>query len=109
MKIGEIYLIKLSEIKGHEQSGFRPGIIVSKEIAGMIGVVPLTTKLNALRYHLSINIKKSLQNKLDSDSVALIFQLRSMDKRRIKTKLGEIEKNYLLEINKNIKEFFEII
>lgn len=104
MNKGEIVLLKLPEIKGHEQFGLRPAIIISKEIAGMILVIPLTTNSSSLKYSFTININSSKNNGLELDSIALIFQLRAIDKRRIKNKIGVLEDKYILEINKMIKE-----
>lgn len=94
--------------KGHEQKGFRPAIILSKETANLVIVIPLTTKIQAKKYDHSIEINPSQKNKLNETSVAMVFQLRAVDKKKIKNKIGEIDKEVLEDIETNIKEMLKL-
>lgn len=47
-------------------------------------------------------------NGLEKDSVALIFQLQAIDKKRLLSKIGNLEKDYLDDINKNLKNLLKI-
>ncbi len=47
-------------------------------------------------------------NGLEKDSVALIFPLQALDKRRLITKIGYIEKYYLEEIDKSLSNLLKI-
>jgi mRNA interferase MazF len=104
MKKGEIYLIEIPFLTGHEQAGFRPAIIFSNETNNMVMAIPLTGKRKALNYNYSLEIKPSGKNGLKETSYALAFQLRALDKRRVKMRLGQIEKNYLEEINNLVRK-----
>ena len=42
MKKGDIYFVNLSSGFGHEQYGFRPVVLISESVAGLVVVVPLT-------------------------------------------------------------------
>ncbi|CAG1007241.1 MAG: type II toxin-antitoxin system PemK/MazF family toxin [Candidatus Methanoperedens sp.] len=53
-------------------------------------IVPLTSKLKAADFPFSFLIEPDQINNLDVASVALVFQLRAIDKRRLKTKIGKI-------------------
>jgi len=108
MKQGDICLIDFISFKGHEQSGLRPAIIMSEEVANLIVVVPLTSKLEALKYNYSLEIYPSEKNGLKSKSVALNFQLRVIDKRKITKKIGEIEKEILEKIKSNVKALLKL-
>ncbi len=108
MKKGEIVLLELPLSNGHEQFGARPAIIVSEEINKIIIVIPLTTKISALKYPFTINIECSKLNGLKENSTALLFQLRALDKKRIKNKIGELEENSLKEINKLLIEMLKL-
>jgi len=108
MKKGDIFLLELPLSNGHEQFGIRPAIVFSEEIGKMIVVIPLTTKLSALKYPFTINIKSSKLNGLNEDSIALIFQLRAIDKKRINNKLGELEKNLLSKIDNLLNKLLNI-
>ncbi|MEK7673939.1 MAG: type II toxin-antitoxin system PemK/MazF family toxin [Patescibacteria group bacterium] len=103
MKRGEIWLVELFESKGHEQSGLRPAVIVSDTALNIVIVIPLTSNLQALRFPYVIQVEPSNKNGLDSVSAVLIFQLRAIDKSRLKRKIGSLEMNKFKEIQKIIK------
>ena len=89
MRIGEIWLVDLEDSKGHEQQGTRPAIVVG--IANsMIIVIPLTSNLNSSRFSYTHLISPTSQNELESDSVAMIFQIVTLDQVRFKHRIGSI-------------------
>ena len=77
MDKGEIWLANLPQWTGREQLGTRPVIIMADTKIGMIIVIPLTSNLKALKYPYTIEMKPSKQNRLDKESAALIFQIKS--------------------------------
>ena len=89
---GSVVVVELPETPTHEQSGLRPCVVVSSEqsVANaryeMIVVVPLTT--TQLKGQLYPAITKGDAN-LKHDSIALVDQLRSIDKRRVQ-KVGKV-------------------
>lgn len=91
MKKGDICLFNLTKGLGHEQSGNRPGIVVSNLVNGMLMVIPLTTNLEALRFSHTLTLIPDNKNKLTSESVALVFQLKSLDKSRVIQKMGVVD------------------
>ena len=108
MKKGGIYLVEFPSNKSHEQSGLRPAIIFSDDVAEIISIIPFTTKINSTKYNYTLKVSKSEFNKLNEDSIALIFQLRAIDKKRIKNKLGELEEDLLNKINKLLIEMLKL-
>jgi len=108
MQKGDICLVEFIPFKGHEQAGLRPAIVMSKEIANLILVVPLTSKTEALRYNYSLEINPSEKNGLNAKSIAMIFQLRAIDKRKIKNKIGNIEENIMKKIDSRIKDILNL-
>ena len=108
MKKGDICLIEFMSFRGHEQMGFRPAIAMSEETANLILVIPLTSKLEALKYNYSLEISPSKTNGLNTKSIAMIFQLRAVDKRKIKGKIGNIEEDVLDNINNQIKKMLKL-
>jgi mRNA interferase MazF len=96
MKIGEIYLVELPSVDGIEQMGRRPAIILQDErlteILPTTLIIPLTSQLNAQRFPATLFIKVNKENGLEKDSVALIFQLRAIDQKRIRDRLGRLER-----------------
>ncbi len=106
MKLGDIYLVALPQIGGREQMGMRPAIIVQEEEYNLptVLIVPLTTKIKALDFAGTILIKPDDRNHLDKESVALAFQLRAIDRKRISRKIGELEVDQITKLHGLIKE-----
>jgi mRNA interferase MazF len=106
MKLGDIYLVALPQIGGREQMGMRPAIIVQEEEYNLptVLIVPLTTKIKALDFAGTILIKPDDRNHLDKESVALAFQLRAIDRKRIYKKIGELEVGQITKLQDLIKD-----
>lgn len=105
MKKGDILWIDLGNPpggSGREQAGTRPGIAISQGDFNaknpMLTIIPLTSSMNARRFPYSVMIKRSKKNGLPKDSIAMVFQIRSVDKRRVNQTLGHLEDIYLAQI-----------
>lgn len=108
MKKGNVCLIEFISFKNHEQTGLRPAIVMSEETANLILVISLTSKEEALKYNFSLKIAPTPKNGLDINSIAMIFQLRAVDKNKIKRKIGTIEKEVLENIEEKIKQILNL-
>ena len=106
MKLGDIYLVDLPQIGGREQMGKRPAIIVQQAEYNLptVLIVPLTTKIKALDFAGTILIKPDERNHLDKESVALAFQLRAIDRKRLSKKMGELRVDQITKLQSLIKE-----
>jgi len=109
MEKGEIWIVQFPYKKGREQEGKRPSIIIADTKTDLVLLIPLTSNLEALkRLPYTIEIKKSNKNGLNTDSVSLIFQLQALDKKRLVSKIGNMEEIYLKEIDKKLKELLKL-
>ncbi len=112
MKIGDVYLVEIPAVGGHEQAGVRPAVIVQSEKRinelPTVSIVPLTTKIKAITFPFTFLIEPDQSNNLSSSSAALVFQLRAIDKRRLKRKIGKLEKRIMLRIRQVLKEIMEL-
>ena len=108
MKKGDIYLFNLAEGIGHEQLGYRPGILVSSLVNNMFLVVPLTTNLESLRFSHTLSILPSKRNNLKTESVALVFQLKSLDKKRATYRLGSIDSSDFNSLKQILKDLLNL-
>ncbi len=108
MEKGEIWIVNLPPTDfGREQAGGRPGIFLADaEIIGI--VVPLTSNLLTLRFPFTLSIKPSSLNGLQEESVALIFQIRALDKRRFLKRIGKLESNALKSIDETIIKMLQL-
>ena len=91
MKKGEIWLVEIPSTNGHEQAGKRPAIVLADTEANIVIIIPLSSNLQALRFPHTLEIKPSSKNGLQLVSVALVFQIRAIDKKRLVSKIGEID------------------
>jgi mRNA interferase MazF len=89
MKKGDVWLVDLTDGKGHEQKGERPAIILGGA-NGLYITVPLTTNSNCAKFSFTETIEPNKENGLSDYSVALVFQLAALDKKRFRRKMGQI-------------------
>jgi len=108
LRIGDVYLVEIPAIGGHEQAGHRPAIIIQSEYGlgeiPTVLIIPLTSKTKATAFPFTLLIKPDKSNNLDSESVALVFQLRAIDKRRLKQKLGNLKNSEIRKIKQLVKK-----
>ncbi len=94
IKRGEIYYADLSPVVGSEQGGIRPILIVQNDIGNKYSptviVAAITSQINKAKLPTHIELKSG-DFGLQKDSVILLEQLRTLDKKRLKEKVGEIE------------------
>lgn len=101
IKRGELYYADLSPAIGSEQGGIRPVLIVQNDIGNKFSpttiVVNITSKeKKPIPTHISIH--KSKENGLKVDSTILLEQLRTIDKCRIKEKIGQLTPSELSDV-----------
>ncbi len=100
IKRGEIYYADLSPVVGSEQGGIRPILIVQNDIGNKYSptviVAAITSQINKARLPTHIELKSG-DFGLQKDSVILLEQLRTLDKKRLKEKVGEIEDDMVIK------------
>ena len=107
MKKGEVWFVDLPEGKGHEQKGMRPAIILGRVNAAVIAV-PLTSNTNKATFSFTFPIEPTPENGLKEYSIALVFQLASMDDSRFKRQIGTITKAQQDAIDSLVVEMLKI-
>ncbi len=111
MQEGDVYFVEIPSSGGHEQAGLRPAIIV--QAAGLeklptVLIVPLTSKLKAADFPFTFLIEPDQNNNLDVASVALVFQLRAIDKRRLENKIGKLGRKKFELLKQMLKDIMGI-
>jgi mRNA interferase MazF len=100
---GSVVFIDLGNAPfGHEQSGLRPGVVLSEQ-NGVVIIIPLTTNTAALRFLATYAIADDKQNGLTTPSIALVFQMRAVDVGRIVKRLGSVSIKDARALNKIIR------
>ena len=103
VKRGDIYYADLSPVVGSEQGGTRPVLIVQNDVGNkysptVIAAAITSKKLKAkLPTHISVNAGEC---GLSKDSVVLLEQIRTLDKQRLKERMGNLPEDDMDRINK---------
>lgn len=102
IKRGELYYADLSPVVGSEQGGVRPILVVQNNVGNKFSptiiAAAITSQINKAKIPTHIEIKAS-EVGLPKDSVVLLEQLRTLDKKRLKEKIGELSTAKMLLIN----------
>ena len=94
IKRGEIYYADLSPVVGSEQGGVRPVLIVQNDVGNKFTPTVIAAAItsqkdkNALPTHIEVDAGNC---GLAKDSVVLLEQVRTIDKRRLKEKMGSLD------------------
>lgn len=91
IKRGELYYADLSPVIGSEQGGVRPVLVVQNDVGNRysptIIAAAITSKMNKAKLPTHIEISASAYG-LVRDSVVLLEQIRTIDKHRLKERIG---------------------
>ena len=102
MKPDDLHWVDLLPADGHEQAGRRPTVILQDDsYAGdlpLVFAVPLTSATSTLRFAGALLIEPTVENGLRQRSVALVFQLRAVDRQRVDDKIGTVSAETLAAI-----------
>ena len=102
---GDIYYADLSPVIGSEQGGIRPVVIVQNNIGNKYSptviAAAITSKTDKSRLPTHIEVD-AVNNGLAKDSVILLEQLRTLDKMRLKEKMGHLEDDLMTKVNEAI-------
>ena len=102
---GELYYADLSPVIGSEQGGVRPVLIVQNDIGNKYSptviVAAITSQLNKAK--LPTHIEVGTNYGLSKDSVILLEQLRTLDKRRLQEKIGELDNIKLRQVDNALR------
>lgn len=94
VKRGEIYYADLSPVVGSEQGGIRPVLIVQNDIGNRhsptVIAAAITSRLDKAKLPTHISLDAASCG-LSRDSIVLLEQIRTIDKRRLKDRMGSID------------------
>ena len=94
IKRGDLYYAELSPVVGSEQGGIRPVLIIQNDVGNKYSptviAAAITSKINKARIPTHIELKSDVYG-LPKDSVVLLEQLRTLDKRRLTEKIGKLD------------------
>ena len=101
-KRGEIWVADLHPIRGSEQAGMRPVLVVQNDAINQftttVLAVPLPTNLRRAALPSCVQVAKG-EGGLTADSVLLCHQLRALDQSRLRDKLGEVSEEAMAAVD----------
>ncbi len=106
---GDIYYADLSPVIGSEQGGIRPVLIVQNDIGNkysptvIAAAITSRTGKSKLPTHIEVYADKY---GLARDSVILLEQIRTLDKKRLKEKMGHLDEDVMGQVNDAITVSF---
>ena len=99
---GDIYYADLSPVVGSEQGGMRPVLIIQNDIGNKYSptviAAAITSRMGKTKLPTHIDVFADRAG-LARDSVVLLEQLRTLDKRRLKEKMGRLDEEMMREID----------
>jgi len=105
IKRGDIFYADLSPVVGSEQGGTRPVLIVQNDVGNKYSptviCVAITSQINKAKLPTHIEITAA-KYKLVKDSVILLEQIRTIDKKRLKSKICHLEKDIMTKVDKGL-------
>ena len=109
VKRGEIYYADLSPVIGSEQGGIRPVLIVQNDVGNRFSPTVIAAAITSQKYkaglptHIRVN---SSDCGLAKDSIVLLEQVRTIDKRRLKERMGNLNEIDMNRINHALRVSF---
>ena len=112
---GDIYYADLSPVVGSEQGGIRPVLIVQNDIGNrysptvIAAAITSQTGKNKLPTHIEVKSRATPQsdgNGLAKNSIILLEQIRTIDKRRLKEKMGHLDESTMHKVDEAISVSF---
>ena len=102
VKRGDIYYADLSPVVGSEQGGVRPVLIIQNDTGNrysptVIAAITSQTGKAKLPTHIDLPVDHSCG--LSRDSVVLLEQVRTLDKKRLREKMGHVEENVMEKVD----------
>ena len=102
VKRGDIYYADLSPVVGSEQGGVRPVLIIQNDVGNKYSptviAAAITSRMGKTKLPTHIDVYAERAG-LARDSVVLLEQVRTLDKRRLREKMGRLDESIMSEID----------
>ena len=109
IKRGEIYYADLSPVIGSEQGGIRPVLIVQNDVGNRYSPTVIAAAITSQRDKTKLPTHISVEASdcgLAKDSIVLLEQVRTIDKQRLKEKMGSLDTVSMVQVDKALSVSF---
>ena len=111
IKRGQIYMADLNPVIGSEQGGIRPVLIIQNDVGNRhsptVICAAITSKMNKAKLPTHIELNASKYD-MDKDSVILLEQLRTIDKKRLKDRICHLDGEIMQKVNRALEISLEL-
>ncbi len=109
IKRGDIFYADLSPVVGSEQGGLRPVLIVQNDVGNRYSptviAAAITSRMSKTKLPTHIDLE-GVEVGLSKDSVVLLEQIRTIDKKRLKEKMGHLDDGMMKSVNNALEVSF---
>ena len=107
---GDIWLVDLNPVRGHEQGGKRPCLVVSVDLfnqgpSGLTVVLPITTKDKGIPFHVEVNPPEA---SLREKSFIKCEDVRSISIDRFSQRLGVVSPETMMRVEERLRILFNL-
>lgn len=103
---GDIYFADLNPVLGSEQGGFRPVLIIQNDIGNKYSptviISAITSQIQKARLPTHVELPARLSG-LEKDSVILLEQVRTIDKRRLKKRVAKLDGDIMSKVDEGLE------
>lgn len=111
VKRGDIYYADLRPVVGSEQGGIRPVLIIQNDVGNRhsptVICAAITSRMNKAKLPTHIELLSD-RYEIEKDSVVLLEQLRTIDKKRLKDKVCHLDTGIMEKVNRALKISLEL-
>ena len=112
VKRGDIFYADLSPVVGSEQGGTRPVLVVQNDVGNKYSptviAAAITSKINKAKLPTHIEVDAARYG-LSRDSVILLEQVRTIDKKRLREKIGRLDEVQMIKVNDALSISFGLV
>ena len=112
VKRGDIYYANLSPVVGSEQGGHRPVLVIQNDVGNKYSptviVVAITSQISKAKLPTHVELAAESYG-ITKDSVILLEQIRTIDKKRLKEKIGHLSDELMKQVDVALQISFGLI
>ncbi|KXS41986.1 MULTISPECIES: type II toxin-antitoxin system PemK/MazF family toxin [unclassified Candidatus Frackibacter] len=106
IKRGDVFYADLNPVVGSEQGGVRPVLVIQNDIGNKYSptviVAAITSKIDKAKLPTHVEIDAN-EHKLERDSVILLEQIRTIDKKRLQRQITHLDDEIVQEVNEALE------
>ncbi len=106
IKRGDVYYADLNPVVGSEQGGIRPVLVIQNDVGNKYSptviIAAITSKIDKAKLPTHVEIDCNTCN-LDRDSVILLEQIRTIDKKRLKRRITHLNNEVVSEVDEALE------